>query len=281
MRKNFFSLLLTILVLVSAWQTIAAQRATRAGASKDDVAKAKPTPVLLAGEQLTYLVKWNDLDAAKVIMQTEQANSERAHAYRVEVKVDTVGVVKDIVTVKDRFIAFVDGRTLLPFRAERNILEGPKAEQGTTTFDQEKHLARVADAEAVPIAPQTHDIASLFWAIRNIDLRANRNEKIQAFNSGEKKMFATIVEVGENAEVKTAAGSFPAVQLAIKLQDQKQPSDKYAIRMWVTNDDRRLPVLITAQPPFGKVRMELIGSAGIADKPQKEPSNSEKEVKEK
>jgi hypothetical protein len=78
-------------------------------------------------------------------------------------------------------------------------------------------------------------------------------------------MFATFVEVGKREEVTTAAGNkYQAVELIIKLQDQKdqkQTTDKYAIRMWVTDDAQRLPILVTAQPPFGKVRMELMETA--------------------
>src|SRR5947199_985359 len=94
---------------------------------------------LQPGEQLTYSVKWNDVIAAKVIMSTEQTSDEkRGDAYRLDVKVNTVGMVKDIIQVRDRFSAFIDPKTLLPFRSEREILEGSKNEQGFTIFDQEK-----------------------------------------------------------------------------------------------------------------------------------------------
>jgi hypothetical protein len=229
--------------------------------ARTNIKEAANSPAFKPGERLNYTVKWNDMIAARVVMAADQAqDKQRGNAYKVEIKVDTVGVVKDIIQVSDQFIAFLDPKTHLPFRAERNILEGPKNEKGLTVFDQEKHLATVADEKPVAIAPETHDIASIFWAIRKIDLKSSANEKIQGFNSGEKKMFVTFVEVGKREELTTAAGKFETVQLIIKLQDQKQPSDKYSIRMWITDDAQRLPVLITAQPPFGKVRMELVDS---------------------
>jgi hypothetical protein len=238
---------------------------------KAGLKEVRATSVVQPGERLTYSVKWNDLLAAKVVMTADQAGDKQyGNAHRVEVKVDTVGMVKDIIKVSDRFTAFLDPKTDLPFRAERDILEGPKTEQGFTLFDQDKHLATVADTKPVSIAPETHDIASLFWAIRNVDLKASANEKIHAFNSGEKKMFATFIEVGKREQITTSKGKYQTVQLVIKLQDQKpsadkqkplQPTDKYAIRMWVTDDAQRLPVLITAQPPFGKIQMELVETA--------------------
>jgi hypothetical protein len=262
------------ILLISATSILAQQKAE---AIKAEIKKAEIKEVigntgLQSGERLAYSVKWNDLAAAKVVMLTEEFNDKQDKGYRVEIKVDTIGMVKDIVQVRDRFIAFIDPSTRLPFRAEREILEGPKNEQEITTFDQDKHLAKIADNKAIDIAPQTHDVASLLWAIRSIDLKNGSTKKLQALNTGERKMFATIVDVGQREEITTSGGTFQAVQLTIKLQDQKQPSDKYSIRMWVTDDARRIPVLITAQPPFGKVRMELTDSTSTSEQ---STSNSE------
>ena len=65
-----------------------------------------------------------------------------------------------------------------------------------------------------------------------------------------------MVEAGETSEISTTAGKFVAVQLTVKLLDQAQP-DKYAIRIWITKDLHRLPVLITSLLPVGKIRLEL------------------------
>lgn len=228
-----------------------------AGTQLQPASAKKPAvkPGLKSGERLVYIVKWNELAAAKVQLETDEA--DKKDGYRVELKIDTIGMAKEIVVVKDRFTAFINGETRLPYRAEREILEGPKSEQGTIVYDQEKHTATIGNEKPMSVPPQTHDIASLLWAIRNVDLKAGTTERLQALNSSDKKVFVTIIETGKSAAVKTGAGTFQAVELAVKLQDERQPSDKFAIRIWISDDARRLPVLITAQPPFGKVRMEL------------------------
>jgi hypothetical protein len=262
MQRKIFTIFSTALLTCALLLAGAQIRTTVEAEGKSKAA----APTLQAGEKLVYSVKWNELAAAKVIMATERAAADKVKdTYRLDVQVNTIGMVKDLVQVNDRFTAYVYAANGLPFRAERDIVEGPKVEQASVVYDQEKHTVTVADNKPIAILPETHDIASLFWAIRNIKLPSGATEKLQAFNSAEKKLFVAQIEVGQREDIATAAGKFSAIQYAIKLQDGKQLSDKNEIRMWVTDDERRLPVLITAQPPFGKVRMELSNQADSED----------------
>lgn len=76
-----------------------------------------------------------------------------------------------------------------------------------------------------------------------------------------KKTIFSQIEVGTREELTLAKGNAFARELIVKIQDQEKVfSDKYAIRVWVTDDERRIPVLITAQPSFGKIKIELLDS---------------------
>jgi hypothetical protein len=42
----------------------------------------------------------------------------------------------------------------------------------------------------------------------------------------------------------------------------KRDSNLYNLRIYLSNDSRRLPVLITAEPSWGEVRVELTSATG-------------------
>lgn len=223
-----------------------------------------------AGERLFYAVSWNNLKAAKVTLTTEAVPL----GHKVEVRVETVGVARELFRIVDRFTAYLND-SLLPVKAERDIQEGAKKELGEAIYDHEKRQVSIAD-EKFPILPSTHDIASLFWALRSLDLKGG-SARVEAFNTVEKRPFAVTVELGRHEEVKTSRGMVKAVELIIRLQENAKtpPTDKYTIRMWLTDDERRLPLLITAKPPFGVVNMELV-STGVAQDEETELKEEEK-----
>lgn len=227
-----------------------------------------------AEERLIYAVSWNNMKAAKVTLATEVEPIGR----KVEVRVETVGVARELFRVVDRFTAYLND-SFLPVRAERDIQQGAKKESGEAIYHHEKRQVTMAD-ESFPILPGTHDIASIFWALRSLDLKRG-SARIEGFNTVEKRPFATTVELSRYEEVKTFKGRFRAIELIIRLQENAKtpPTDKYAIRMWLTDDERRLPVLITAKLPFGVVNMELIdsGIAQVEDADTKETREEERD----
>lgn len=260
-------------VLLLAVTTQAQRKSSRpvtAKAADPAVAAALKPYKFEVNEQLIYAVSWNNLKAAKVTMTAEAVEKLR----KVEVRVETVGVARELFRVADRFTAYIND-ALLPVRAERDIQEGPKKEAGEAVYDHEKRQVVVAE-EKFSILPGTHDIASVFWALRSLDLKAG-SARIEGFNTVEKRPFATVVTLGKHEEIKTSRGVSKAIELIVKLQESSKtpPTDKYAIRMWLTDDERRLPLLITAKPPFGVVRMELLGTGAA----QEEQEPEEKEEK--
>lgn len=220
-----------------------------------EVALKTATNILIDGEQLDYIVKWNNLTAAKLITQTQA--TETKGQYRVELKFNTVGVAKELVTINDQFTAIVSSLTMLPIKAEHNITEGPKILQTTSSYNQERHLVIVNNGRPIVIAPRTQDYATLFWAIRNVNF-ATGGEKLIAFSGSDRRTLLMQVVVGGHSTVNIAATEFAVRELLIKLPDaDKNLSDRYQVRVWVTDDSARIPVLITAQPPFGTLRIEL------------------------
>jgi len=75
-----------------------------------------------------------------------------------------------------------------------------------------------------------------------------------------REQWKVVVEAREAVQApRGRANSFRVAFMPIK---GGQPDDHNKIRIWFTDDAVRLPVLITAEPSFGPIRMTLSSATG-------------------
>lgn len=250
MKKLVILLLLFTIILLPTTNYVFADKTK-------EVVKAS---ALQIGEKLNYAIKWNGLLAAKMSLQTEKATKENKPFYRLELKLATVGLARDIFELNNHYTAFVDTKTNLPTIVERQLQQGTKPEQSILIYDQEKHTVKVANEKPIAILPKTQDLSSILWAIRTASLNPD-GERIALFNASDKKTSFIEVALGSLEEINSPTGKTTARELIVRLEDQEKVlSDKYSIRVWVSDDKQRIPLLITAKPSFGKVTIELLKS---------------------
>jgi hypothetical protein len=239
-----------------------------------------PPPLRLTsalGEQLDYTVSWaNYLVAARLLMEIKDRNTffER-DGIQLHVQAQTVGVVRSLfIPVDDQFVSYIDPDTLLPVRFEKHLREGKRQVDAVTVFDHKEKVARLADEKQMAIDPETRDLVALFYYVRTLDLSRGKEYRFPAIFDDE--LFTVIVSPEQRASIKTAAGTFDAIEIALrseKVQERKKEiSDANRVRVWLSNDEKRIPVLITARPAFGEIRVELIKSGQWSVVSEKQPS---------
>lgn len=217
-------------------------------------------PAFVVGEKLTYEVSWQDfLVAGELVIETKDRRSyEGTDGYHVSARAQSVGLVSLIgKKIDDAYESFVDATTLLPFRAEKRIRHGNKRQESSVTIDQEDRTARMADGRSLRLPAETYDLASLLFAIRGMDLTLAKARTFNLLEDG--KLYSIKIEPEKKEIVTTQAGSFDTIKIATRMADRA--NDKlYNLRIYVTNDQRRIPVLITAEPSWGSVRVKLISA---------------------
>ena len=128
------------------------------------------------------------------------------------------------------------------------------------TIDPHRQIARLADGRTIKIPPDTYDLASLLYAFRAIDLTPGRT---RTFTLLEDNALHTVrAEPEAREKVKTPKAEYDAFRIAIKLLEGTDISDLYRLRLYLSNDARRLPVLLTAEPLWGRIRVELTSATG-------------------
>ncbi|HKP14112.1 MAG TPA: DUF3108 domain-containing protein [Blastocatellia bacterium] len=249
-----------ILLAISALVSPGALAQTRSIKS-DRNAPAKFVPTV--GERLNYDVSWADfITAGELTLETKDRRSvDGVDAFHVSAQAQSVGLVSVMaLKVNDVYESFLNAATLMPFRAAKNTRHGKKQDQGSMTLDQQKRTARLDDGRTIEIPPDTYDIAGLLFAIRGMELTPGRSREFNILEDG--KLYKISVTPEAKEKVTTRAGTFDTTRVATKSLSGGRESNLYNLKMFITNDARRLPVMLTAEPSWGSVRVQLTSITG-------------------
>jgi hypothetical protein len=257
----------TLLLIVSMnVKVVIAQSVPKSKSTEATTAKAGSG--LQEGERLQYKVKWKGLAAAKLQMEV-QPISTAPDAYQLVMKVDTVGLVRDLMPWSDKLVAIVDKTTLLPPPTTNQATQDASSffNYANTNLTNTVVLPTIQTpvaASATIVSPSlalttvSQDLVALFWWLRRLTLKPEIQETITVFSPASKQNIELQVTRGQQAMVDTWRGKIAAQELVIKLREKQAFTDNYHIRFWVSKDAQRLPLLVTADPPFGRVQIELM-----------------------
>jgi hypothetical protein len=212
------------------------------------------------GETLSYDVEWNNsTQAATLVLRVgERGTYFGQQGLQLSADVETVGMVRMFASVQATFKSFSDPKTILPFRAEEQSSVNGKSRTRTIVFDRAKSVA-VVDSRSTPIDADTGDPLSLFYRMRALPLKAGASMTFDGFIE-RREQWKAVVEARE--AVEGPRGRVNAFRVAFMPVKAGAPDDRDKIRIWFTDDAARLPVLITAEPQFGPIRMTLASAAG-------------------
>jgi hypothetical protein len=168
-------------------------------------------------------------------------------------KAQTAPAASRIFFANDQINSYVDPNTLLPFRTELNLVEGQRRTNQTFTIDQDRGSATGGDGKTIEIPVGTHDLISVLYALRSFNLAPPKRNAVSILvNDRPRTLFITSLK---RETIQLGTQQIPAVQLSLTTDDE-QP-DKYALRLWVSDDRRRLPLRVTATTQLGPVRADL------------------------
>lgn len=165
----------------------------------------------------------------------------------------TTGAGQTLFPVNDRISAYVDPSTMLPFRTELGLQEGKRSIRWVVSADQNGGSALFDDGTRVEIPVGTHDLLSVFYALRSFDLSPGKRNAVSLLvNKRPRLLYVTALQ---RATITLGGQTIPAVELA--LSTNEPDGNRFNLRLWVSTDSRRLPLRLTAQTPLGPLRADL------------------------
>jgi hypothetical protein len=229
--------------------------------------KTKSEVPFAVGERLNYEVSWSSfVVAGELTLETkERRRFDGIDGFHITAEAQSVGLVSLMgYKVNDTYESFIDAETLMPFKAQRRTRHGKKREESSFVLDQQRRTAKLSDGRSINIPQNTYDLAGLLYAVRAMDLTIGKARALTLLEDGKLYTISVVPEARE--KVYTRSGEYNTIKISTRSVDERGPRDPYKLRFYLTNDARRLPVLITAEPAWGEVRVELTSATGTRSK---------------
>ena len=208
------------------------------------------------GEQLNYQIfvagGTTPMGIATFHVRGRQRYFERDGLY-FTANAQTTNAAAQIFVARDVVESYVDPKELLPFRTVMNLLEGRRRFNQTLTLNQEGGAATSDQGTRIEMPVGTHDYVSFFYAVRTFNLAPGRRSAISMLVENKPKTL--FVSVQKKEVIQLAGREMSAISLLITTDDPEP--DKYQFRMWISDDQRRLPLRIAFATQLGPVRADL------------------------
>ena len=207
------------------------------------------------GETLKYDLKVNVIKAGHAKLQVigEEVVDEN-QTYHIKYTVKSNRYVDRLFYVRDQVDSWLDKKGLFTHRLIKNIREGSyryKLEAKMNYIDS----TLTSEDDVFQIDSEIRDPFSLFYYLRSIPLKVGQKLSFKTFDNGQFVDFHIIVHRKEN--VRVPAGRFRCLVIEPYRKGKTLFKQKGDMRIWLTDDERRLPVKIETKATFGSMTMLL------------------------
>jgi hypothetical protein len=204
-----------------------------------------------AGEKLVFSVQYGLVTAGEATLEVRNLAAINGHpAYRIISDARTNDFFSKFFSVRDRYESYMDTTALHSLRYEKHVREGKFKRDDAVDFDQIGHRAVYKD-KSVPIPPRTQDVLSALYYVRTLPLQVG--QAISIANHTDGKNYPLVVKVLGREHVKVDAGEFDCIVVEPILRGPGVFNQQGRLTVWLTDDRRRLPVLMKSKVVIGHV----------------------------
>jgi hypothetical protein len=208
------------------------------------------------GEYFQFSIEWNGLNGGSSLMQVQNLHTVDGHrAYRIVSKTESNSFVSKFYKVRDRAESYIDAESLFSRRFVKHLREGGYKQDLDVRFDQERHQAIYADGPTLDVPAGVHDVLSAFYYVRTQPLANGATLSIPTHDN--RKSYVMEVKVLRRERIEVPAGKFDCVLVEPVLKSEGVFKASGSILVWLSDDARRIPVLVKSKVPVGSISVSL------------------------
>jgi Protein of unknown function (DUF3108) len=214
-----------------------------------------------AAERLVYDLSWTGITAGTATQELIQEKDDM-RIISIARSADWRSV---IFPVEDRVVSILSLGTAthlgLPKNFRMTISEGHHRRDREIIFDHARKKAlyidhRSSERTEVPIGANTYDAYSSFYYLRNLDLETGKSVFVSILDN--KDLYDVEVQVLRKERLKTILGDVNTILIKPIMKTEGIFNRKGAIYIWLTDDARRIPVLMKTKVAIGSITATLV-----------------------
>lgn len=209
-------------------------------------------------ERLHYTVEWRLIHAGNAVLEFGPSSAV--------VRLESVGMVSTLYKIQDTYREQFDSM----FCSNSSLMEskeGFRHRETTVNIDRTRNRASLIEKDVdkntvvskteVQVPGCVHDVTAGLLSLRRT--RVEIGQSVQLPTTDGRKYAAVRIEAQEREQIKTPAGTFNTVRYEVNLLNGVVYTRKGRVLIWLTDDERRLPVQFVFRMnfPLGTVTLEL------------------------
>jgi hypothetical protein len=216
----------------------------------------RPFPI---GETARYQVRWlggpMTVPAGEAVAEVERSEND---GFRFTVRAITANWMRPFFPADDAFETRADAQ-LFPSEYRVSLNEGRRHLTRTVTFDTiGRHLhitTGQASAVTLPLARGARDPVSTFFYMRTLPLAADFQARVPVDDAGQRAILDLRVTGTEQLEIQGKA--YQTWKLEPTLTSRAHRGQPIHATVWVSRDERKIPLMVRVSGPFGAIQLEL------------------------
>jgi len=206
------------------------------------------------GEKLIYTVMWKGMAGGTSVMEIRKnVEISGREAYYAALSTQTSGFFDIFFKIRDLIESYIDKEGLFTWKQRKRLRGGKYHSDRETIYDQTNHKC-LYEGKTSDIPFYVQDSLSSFYYLRTQDLKEGNLVIMDANDDG--KNYSVEAKVTGIEKVTTPSGKFRAFKIEVVWKREGKVREENS-RIWLSNDERKIPVKIERQSKTGTITMLL------------------------
>ncbi len=216
------------------------------------------------GERLVFDINYGFVTAGRAYMEIPDYEYYKDRkSYRIECRVNSLPFFSTFYKVDDKYLSIVDVEGIFPWKFEQHIREGGYKRDFIAEFDHINGKAITTEG-TYDIKPFVFDIISAFYYTRTLDLGSMKpGDRINLENFYKDTTHTLDVKFKGRQTVEVEAGEFKCVIVEPIIKEGGLFKTEGTLLIWLTDDERKIPIMVKSKILIGSVTAELAEYSGI------------------
>ena len=222
----------------------------------------------MKGERLTFSLGWGIVNAGSATLEVKPIKDGKTEFLTFATANKTIN---KFYPVNDTVYTRVRNKGLMTEVFRKRLHEGSFHNTSVIRFDRKGEKAWLSDSvfkdpvkrtikrsadTVVAIQGEEHSIMSAFYLVRTLPLTVGDTSRFSVL-SGKKRSELKVLVHGRE-EIKSVLGKVPCIKVEPVLDGDGIFNSKGRIFIWLTDDERRIPVLMECEIALGSIKAKLL-----------------------
>ncbi len=204
------------------------------------------------GESLRFSIEYGVLKAGSAWLEVGPMETYHGRScYHLISRAESNDFMSRIYKVRDRIDSLIDREGLYSHRYRKHVREGGFKKDYDAVYDPAAGKARYAGGKVYDTGAWAKDGLAAFYYLRHVPLEVGRDVVIT--HHSDETTADIVVKVHRKETIEVPAGRFACIVIEPVMTAGSIFKNSGQMTIWVTDDARRIPVLLKSKIPVGSI----------------------------